>query len=423
MMNLYIKPIFALLTVLISSWAVVAYKNNTGFQMGAPGVGMELLSSKQQIAARLADNKVPTALPQFPGGQLAVDAYKNVHVLGHLPSGQFTRLMTSMTTWVAPDAGCAYCHAPSRDQAGNILRDARGLAIADPNKLDSDELYTKVTARRMLQMTMRINSEWQAHVKNTGVTCYTCHRGNPVPLNIWFDSPPSATRFQGIPNVPRYAPAALAGLSSLPIGALRPFLVEEEEIRIQQTRAINAEHGSSLKHAEWTYALMIHMSTALGVNCTYCHNARAFGDWTQSPPTRATAWHGIRMVRELNSQFLEPLSTLLPREHLGDLGDAPKANCTTCHQGAFKPLLGVSMLKDFPELAAAKPQPQKSASAKTQNAPPTPNPDAAATPNPNPAQAATPQPGAATTPPSAAPEPAAPNTLPAEQPAKPSDAQ
>jgi photosynthetic reaction center cytochrome c subunit len=32
-----------------------------------------------------------------------------------------------------------------------------------------------------------------------------------------------------------------------------------------------------------------------------------------------------------------------------------KANCQTCHQGAFKPMYGVSMLKDYPELAAQRP--------------------------------------------------------------------
>jgi photosynthetic reaction center cytochrome c subunit len=174
----------------------------------------------------------------------------------------------------------------------------------------------------------------------------------------------------------------MAGLTSLPQGVLRPYLADEEEIRIQQTSAITPDHGSSIKQAEWTYGLMIHMSSALGVNCTYCHNARAFGDWTQSPPTRTTAWHGIRMVRELNTQFLEPLHPILPATRLGAQGDVPKANCTTCHQGAFKPLLGVSMLKDFPELAAAKAQPQKSAAAKPIAAPPVVNPSPGASVEP-----------------------------------------
>jgi outer membrane protein OmpA-like peptidoglycan-associated protein len=35
------------------------------------------------------------------------------------------------------------------------------------------------------------------------------------------------------------------------------------------------------------------------------------------------------------------------------LGDAPKANCGTCHQGVYKPLFGANMLKDYPELGVA----------------------------------------------------------------------
>jgi photosynthetic reaction center cytochrome c subunit len=32
------------------------------------------------------------------------------------------------------------------------------------------------------------------------------------------------------------------------------------------------------------------------------------------------------------------------------MGDVPKLNCATCHQGAYKPLNGAPMAKDFPEL-------------------------------------------------------------------------
>ena len=38
---------------------------------------------------------------------------------------------------------------------------------------------------------------------------------------------------------------------------------------------------------------------------------------------------------------------------LGTNGDSPKVNCTTCHNGVYKPLFGVSMAKDFPELTKA----------------------------------------------------------------------
>ena len=107
---------------------------------------------------------------------------------------------------------------------------------------------------------------------------------------------------------------------------------------------------TSIQRTEWTYALMMHMSTSLGVNCTYCHNTRSFQNWEQSSPQRVTAWHGIRMVRDMNQRYLVPLASTLPKDRLGPAGDGPKLNCATCHQGAFKPLYGASMVKDYPEL-------------------------------------------------------------------------
>jgi photosynthetic reaction center cytochrome c subunit len=51
--------------------------------------------------------------------------------------------------------------------------------------------------------------------------------------------------------------------------------------------------------------------------------------------------------------YVEPLKADLPPERLGPMGDVPKVNCTSCHQGAFKPLYGKSQLSDFrPELTA-----------------------------------------------------------------------
>ena len=48
---------------------------------------------------------------------------------------------------------------------------------------------------------------------------------------------------------------------------------------------------------------------------------------------------------------MEPHTSTFPEQRLGPTGDVAKANCATCHQGAYKPLNGQSMLKDFPELA------------------------------------------------------------------------
>ena len=92
-------------------------------------------------------------------------------------------------------------------------------------------------------------------------------------------------------------------------------------------------------------------SQSLGVNCTYCHNTQNFGNWAESTPQRVTAWHGIRMVRDLNTAYLDPLAATLPANRHGPAGDGPKLNCGTCHQGAYKPLYGASQLKEHPELA------------------------------------------------------------------------
>jgi photosynthetic reaction center cytochrome c subunit len=95
---------------------------------------------------------------------------------------------------------------------------------------------------------------------------------------------------------------------------------------------------------------MTNFSQALGVNCTYCHNSRSWADWSQSTPQRMTAWYGIRLARDLNNNYLNPLKPVFPASRLGPQGDAPKVNCATCHNGVYKPLFGVSMVSTFPEL-------------------------------------------------------------------------
>jgi photosynthetic reaction center cytochrome c subunit len=58
-------------------------------------------------------------------------------------------------------------------------------------------------------------------------------------------------------------------------------------------------------------------------------------------------------VRDLNTNYLDPLHGTFPGARLGPEGDSPKVNCATCHAGVYKPLFGVSMAKDFPELTVA----------------------------------------------------------------------
>ncbi len=302
-------------------------------QSGYRGTGMEQVYNPRRLDERVQATRLPTASAPVPGGApLAGQVYQNVKVLGDLGVAEFTRLMVAMTEWVSPEQGCTYCH--------------------DGANLASDALYTKVVSRRMLEMTRHINADWKTHVGDTGVTCFTCHRGQNVPAEIWFKPALDKQAAKAVGGkAGQNAPAKTVALASLPYDPFTPFLSESNEIRVVGTTALPTGNRTSTKQTEWTYGLMMHMSESLGVNCTFCHNTRSFASWESGSPQRVTAWHGIRMARDLNQSYLEPLTKTFPAHRLGETGDVAKVSCATCHQGAYKPLFGAQLLKDHPELA------------------------------------------------------------------------
>lgn len=301
-------------------------------QRGYRGTGMLQVYNPRTVAQQIPLNQPPAILPAAPAeGPKASQVYKNVQVLGDLSVAEFNRTMASIAQWVAPAAeSCNYCHNPA-----NFAEDTK---------------YTKVVARRMLQMTRHVNSDWKTHVAATGVTCYTCHRGNPVPQYVWTAPVPDRkANFIGDLAGQNIA-APSVGYASLPNDPFTSFLKEAAPIRVYGTTPLPTGNRSSIKQAEYTYGLMMHMSNALGVNCTYCHNTNAFGEWAGVPPQRVTAWYGIRMVRDLNNAYLEGLTSTMPKNRLGPTGDIAKVYCTTCHQHAYKPLYGAPMAQSFPGL-------------------------------------------------------------------------
>jgi photosynthetic reaction center cytochrome c subunit len=301
---------------------------------GNPGTGMQILYNPQQVTAELAANKAPPALPPIDAGPAASTVYKNVQVLGNISTGAFTRLMVSMAAWVAPQQGCNYCHV-----AGDFASDAK---------------YTKVIARRMLQMTIAVNTNYKDHVGNVGVTCYTCHRGQNVPSQVWFTGvTPGSGAGLAESQMGKNLPTLTGG--SLPSDPFTPFLLNSNNIRVSGTTALPSGNTASIKQTDWTYALMIHYSTALGVSCEFCHNSRAFNDWKDSTPQRVTAYYAEGMLRDLNRNYMVPLTSTFPAAQLGPSGDVAKINCATCHQGVYKPLFGAAMASSFPALGGAPP--------------------------------------------------------------------
>lgn len=299
-------------------------------QNGYRGVGIVANINPRIMEELLAANQAPASAPQAPdSGPKAGETFQNVQILGDLSVAQFTRLMTSITAWVSPEQGCNYCH--------------------DPADLASDEVYTKNVARAMLKMTMDSNANWQQHVGDTGVTCYTCHRGEPVPANVWSTSPAPA-HAKGIGRPMQNIASSTVGYTSLPFDPFAGFLEQENEIRVVSQTALPEGSSKDIKQTERTYGLMMHISDSLGVNCTHCHNSRAFTAWEQSPLEREKAWHAIRHVRELNG-VITGIADILPENRKGPLNDPYKVNCNTCHQGVNRPLFGAKMLKDYPSLA------------------------------------------------------------------------
>ncbi|WP_088347901.1 MULTISPECIES: photosynthetic reaction center cytochrome PufC [Rhodomicrobium] len=325
--------VFMVIGVFIAGWERPPMVSK---QIGYRGLGMEQITNPRLAGKTLASNQVPELIdPAPPGGRPAREAYTNVQVLGDLTEDQFNRIMVAITAWVSPEQGCGYCH------------NLENLA---------DDVPHKVVARRMFQMTKHLNQDWTTHVAQTGVTCYTCHRGKPLPAGIWFpgDRDGPAKGMAGYDGGQNH-PSPAAALASLPLDPFTGVLDGTGEARVVGKTALPTGKGigASIQKTEHTYALMMHISNALGVNCTYCHNSRAFLAWDQSVPTRATAFYGIRMVRYLNNNFLTPLRPAYEPARLGPQGQAPQLNCVTCHHGQPKPLGGAQMLKDYPELNAA----------------------------------------------------------------------
>ncbi len=337
MVRILIACSFAMAIALAVFFGV--FENHTiSVQRGNRGTGHIQLYTPNSVPASVALNSIPVADPIDPPDPdlpTARQTYKNVQVLDDLSVLELPRLMAALSTWIAPKEGCNYCHNPAN--------------------LASDEKYTKRVARSMLLMTRRINTQWKAHVVETGVTCWTCHRGEAVPSGSWYTRADLGENTSMIGNKDNENTPGIAyvGNSALPFDPLTRYLIDDNDIRVQGSVPLagtNPYPMNGVQKSEMTYSMMIYISKSLGVNCTYCHFTRAFGSWPDSTPQRATAWYGVRMVRDLNKSFLLPVAGMVPSYRLGSHGDGPKVGCATCHKGTYKPLFGNSMKKDYPEL-------------------------------------------------------------------------
>jgi photosynthetic reaction center cytochrome c subunit len=316
-------------------------------QTGPRGTGMhvqefvsELEAGDPTIAGYVTSEPiVPTA-----DSALAIDTLEGVPPsLANVSVENYERLVEAMRSWTG---------IPDLLEPGN------------------DSYQTQV-AYSMIEMTQNINQNWAAHVQanaEVGVTCYTCHRGQPVPNNIWFRVGPVNNNAAGWPAIQNRV-TMTSNFTSLPSTYLEHFLLQDEDgfygvaqVHDLASRVENLEGDPLIQQTEMTYAWMNYFANSLGVNCVFCHNSRAFYDPTQVTPQWSTASLGIIMVQEQLEQYILPLEEVLPAERLGPIyADVPKLACRTCHQGEQQPLNGLNVIANWPELAVLDDVPDYSA--------------------------------------------------------------
>lgn len=209
--------------------------------------------------------------PEQVAAQPARKTFRNVHVLAAVSSERFMAGMQSMGKNLG--LKCLECHVQE--------------------DYSSDQKKTKVRARQMLRMTARINLELFGG--NPVVTCFTCHRGKPVPDKPAL--PPAAT--------PEPAPPRLSDAD-----AARP--ASEIYASVQALDDIAA--GQVVPIMSW-------FTQQLGVSCTHCHAGS--GRW-ESDEKRAKprARQMLLMVGNLARLYYE--------------GSTP-VTCGTCHRGETRP--------------------------------------------------------------------------------------
>ena len=174
----------------------------------------------------------------------------------------------------------------------------------------------------MLQMTRHINTDWKTHVARRPASPATpATAASRAGEHLVQRSGPARRRRRMArqPRRPEHRPYAMVGLTSLPNDPFTPFLRERRrDPRHLDDGAARTAAPPSIKQTEGTYGLMMHMSQALGRQLHVLpQHPLVHSSGTQSTPQRATAWYGIRMVRDLNADYLEPLDGDVPGEPPG----------------------------------------------------------------------------------------------------------
>ena len=145
-----------------------------------PGLALMAAMACFGVSVGIAQNLPPPSAALQPA--FAVPPYKNLKVF---PKDIGRADLLSNMKFFSQSLGvrCSYCH---------VGEEGKPLSTFD---VASDAKEKKQTARKMLAMAHRINSQDFDQAEDPGrlkVTCYTCHRGSTKPLTAPPASPAPA---------------------------------------------------------------------------------------------------------------------------------------------------------------------------------------------------------------------------------------
>src|ERR1041384_4681850 len=118
--------------------------------------------------------------------QTAEQKFKNIQIFKTLPATDLDPTMAFISGSLG--VRCSYCHAA--------------------NGFDKDDKPAKSAARRMIQMVFALNKG--SFNGDRAVSCYTCHRGNPVPVSV-----PAVGQNLWAPNTASPSPEALPSVKDI----------------------------------------------------------------------------------------------------------------------------------------------------------------------------------------------------------------
>lgn len=151
--------------------------------IAAAGACVLALAASVPVSARQAQTQAAAPAAPAPAPATAAQAapargFKNVQVLTDVPPAQMNPSMHLIAGQLG--VGCTYCHIWE--------------------EWDREDRPQKQVARRMMAMTIDLNRNLFG--RRTVVTCYTCHRGKPIPVNTPELPSPVAPRFDDPPPPP-----------------------------------------------------------------------------------------------------------------------------------------------------------------------------------------------------------------------------